>query len=144
MRFEKPAPLPKSHTQAPTCESRYKFSVTASVPHLPPCSCHDGHPLNCKLPVDSLLYKLPWSWCLITAVEELPRRLHMFIYLCGESARYCACGEAGDNLPKLILSSYHVDLEDQTQVSRLSSRCLYLLSHLAHNFRRGHSIFTRT
>lgn len=135
MKFEKPAPLPKSHTQAHTCESRCKFSVTVSVPYLPPCSpprwpC--THPPNCKLPVNSLLYKLPSSWHLTTAVSgRVTKTVAYDLLVCGGEAHAVVLMEKlGVNLPKLILSFYHADLEDQTQVSRLSSRCLYLLSHL--------------
>jgi hypothetical protein len=35
-----------------------------------------------------------------------------------------------DNLLKLIPFFYHVDPRDQTQVARLGSKCLYLMSHL--------------
>lgn len=142
--FEKPAPLPKLRTQARTCESRCKFSVTASVPHQPPCSLTwwpSTHPLSCKLPVNSLLYKHPLSWGLITAMGELPRQLHIVIYLRVEKGKahvIVLVEKLGDNWPTLILSFYHTDLEEQTQASRLSGRSLYLLSHLAHGFGRGY------
>lgn len=143
MKFEKPAPLPKSHTQAHTCESRCKFSVTVSVPHLPPCSPPQWpctHPPNCKLPVNSLLYKLPSSWRLTTAVSgRVTKTVAYDLLVCGGEAHAVVLMEKlGVNLLKLILSFYHADLEDQTQVSRLSSRCLYLLSHLLHGGGRSH------
>lgn len=42
----------------------------------------------------------------------------------------CICVEVRGHLWKLILTFHHVDPGDQTQVVRLSSKCLYLLSHL--------------
>lgn len=43
------------------------------------------------------------------------------------SVSVCMCVLSQDSLEKLAL--FHVSLEDQTEVGRLSSKCLYLLSH---------------
>lgn len=45
------------------------------------------------------------------------------MYLC-----ICLCVyESENNLPELVLSSYHVGLEDQTQVIRFGGKHLYLM-----------------
>lgn len=41
-------------------------------------------------------------------------------------------GDGGLSMTGVIFSFYHVGLWGQTQVFRLSIKCLYLLSHLAH------------
>ena len=76
---------------------------------------------------------------------ELPRQLHIIIYVrVGKAHAIVLMEKLGDNWPTLILSFYHTDLEEQTQASRLSSRSLYLLSHLVHGFGEATCLSTRT
>lgn len=52
--------------------------------------------------------------------------IYLFIYL-----SVCLCVGRGGTVWELALSFYLVGPEDQTQVVRLGSKCLYAVSHLA-------------
>lgn len=54
----------------------------------------------------------------------------MYLCIC-----LCVCVyKSENNLPELVLSSYHVGLEDQTQVIRFGGKHLYLMNdHAAPN-----------
>lgn len=51
------------------------------------------------------------------------------MFVCGVHAPVRICG--GQNLWELVLSFHRLGSQDQTQVIKLCSKCLYLSSHLA-------------